>query len=133
MNTTHGLTSDKKARKNLFARVEDFSAIVHLESTHTIMDHWCNNCDMEGVINAQRTIVIEFSSKFVPSLSTTIGFKWATLGILFLLLSIFVELFEGRLDILYWEVILLRKIMQGLILLHQATAFVMLAVPSDFF
>mmetsp|Transcript_31396 Transcript_31396/g.71694 ORF Transcript_31396/g.71694 Transcript_31396/m.71694 type:complete len:270 (-) Transcript_31396:346-1155(-) len=86
---------------------------------------------MVSVIHLYWHVVVELLSPLVPSLSSTVCFVWAALRIFLLLISIAIVLFQCRLSVCHWEVVLFCQVSQALVLPHESSSLVVLAMPSD--
>mmetsp|Transcript_14014 Transcript_14014/g.33060 ORF Transcript_14014/g.33060 Transcript_14014/m.33060 type:complete len:207 (-) Transcript_14014:673-1293(-) len=86
---------------------------------------------MVGVGNLDRGVVEELLAPLVPRLAAAIGFVRSIGRVLALLLGVLVVLLQCRLSVGDREAILLRQVCKRLVLLHESSALVVLAVPSD--
>merc|ERR1719424_1165394 len=121
MNATHGLASSIEAGDHLLFRGLDLCIWVHPKAAHAIVYHWSNDSHMELVVDVHGQVMEELLAPNIVRLATAVGLIWAILRVFLLLGSncvVVAECFPDGLHVL--------------VVLHEATALVVLAVPVDF-
>merc|ERR1740133_863537 len=132
MNATHGLASSIEAGDRLLFRGLDLCIWVHPKAAHAIVDHWSNDSHMELVVDVHGQVMEELLAPNIVRLATAVGLIWAILRVFLLLGSNCVVVAECFPDGLHVHAMFLGELPHVLVVLHEATALVVLAMPVDF-
>jgi len=140
VHTASDLASGVETGDGLATRVHDRGVHVDLQTTHAIVDHGRDDRDVEGLAlerGARDDVVVELlagarlARGLIPRLARGVGVPAAAIGVLLGLLCGLVVLLVGLLHHGDRHTHVRGKVGAALVVLHDATASVMLAVPDD--
>merc|ERR1719225_2361238 len=122
-----------QASNDAITSTQRLGVVVDAHTTHAVVDHWCDDRNMEGVAGLKRQIVEELLSPFIPRLAAAVGLIWTVVRILLLLLGQPIVFLECFFNVFQRDSILLCEFAHVVVRFHDTTALVVLAMPSDLF
>merc|ERR1719264_2014238 len=87
MNASCSFSSRIQASNHTITGTQRLGLIIDAHTSHAVVDHWCDNRNMERVAGLKRQVVEELLSPFVPRLAAAVGLIWTVVRIVLLLLS----------------------------------------------
>jgi len=140
MDTASDLTCSVEARNGLAIAVDHCRVRIDLQTTHAVMDHWCDDGHVERLGLEGRAwddVVVELLARSclatggIPRLTRWVGWVRSTVRILLCLLGSFVVVIVRLLQGGQRHAHVLGQCLTRFVELHDATASVMLAMPDD--
>merc|ERR1719473_1655397 len=131
VHAARDLASGVEALDRRIARAHNLALRRDLETTHAVVDGRRHDRDVVLVIDHRRKVVEELLAPHVVGLAGRVRVVLATVRVRHLLLAKRSVILEGRLEHALLDAHLLAQVAGRRVVLHDATALVVLAVPVD--
>eukprot|EP00413_Alexandrium_margalefii_P016186 CAMPEP_0204531988 /NCGR_PEP_ID=MMETSP0661-20131031/11472_1 /ASSEMBLY_ACC=CAM_ASM_000606 /TAXON_ID=109239 /ORGANISM="Alexandrium margalefi, Strain AMGDE01CS-322" /LENGTH=587 /DNA_ID=CAMNT_0051538187 /DNA_START=230 /DNA_END=1990 /DNA_ORIENTATION=+ len=131
VDSARGLSGGVEAANHLAARTQGLRLVVDAHPAHAIVDDGRHDGHVERVAGLQGKVVEELLAPLVPGLAAPVGLVGPALRVPLLLLRDLVVVLECGLDVGKRDAVLLCELAHVGVGLHDATALIVLAMPSD--